>query len=70
MFGKMRKRFLRMAANVDAGGDNPQDESVQYALEALEILSAVEELRKGELNDICDWRHPRQFPAIYDRTLP
>ena len=44
MFGKMRKRFLRMAANVDAGGDNPQDESVQYALEALEILSAVEEL--------------------------
>ena len=44
MFGKMRKRFLRMAANVDAGGDNPQDESVQYALEALENLSAVEEL--------------------------
>lgn len=33
-----------MTANVDVGDDNPQDESVQYALEALEILSAVEEL--------------------------
>lgn len=42
MIGKIRKRLLRMTANVDTGGDNDQDHYIQYAQELEQTLSALE----------------------------
>lgn len=42
MMEKARKHFLRMTANVESGGDNYQQEHIQYCMDLEQTLRTLE----------------------------